>query len=88
MIAWNSNKDVADHNIPWSATGSFYAADKLAFSPLISILPGSEANADELNPLAISHTPMNISHKPPGSEERSPKPEPITADSIPTKMTA
>ena len=25
-----------------------------------------DTNADELNPLAISHTPMDISHKPPG----------------------
>jgi hypothetical protein len=29
---------------------------------------GLGTNADELNPLAISHTPMDISHKPPGIE--------------------
>ena len=41
-----------------------------------------------LNPLTISHTPINTSHKPPGIEETSPRPDPITADTIPQKMEA
>src|ERR1035437_5208640 len=41
-----------------------------------------------LNPLTISHTPINTSHKPPGIEETSPSPDPIIADTIPQKMVA
>ncbi len=45
-----------------------------------------ETSADELNPFIISHTPMNTSHRPPGIEEISPKPDPIISEIIPQKM--
>src|ERR1044071_2124991 len=57
-------------------------------SAKLLVLAGWETTAEELNPLTISHTPMNTSHKPPGREERSPRPDPMTADSMPTRMVA
>ena len=45
-------------------------------------------NEEELNPLAISHTPMNTSQRPPGSEETRPRPDPMTSDNIPKRMIA
>src|ERR1044071_2527261 len=80
------NETIATHNIPWVAIGSSYVVDKITFSSLIPVL--SEAMTGELNPLVISHTPTNTSHSPPGMEERSPRPDPMTADNIPTKMVA
>src|SRR4030088_3176993 len=47
-----------------------------------------DAVAGELNPLAMSHTPMHTSHRPPGIEEARPKPDPMNSDSMPTKMIA
>jgi hypothetical protein len=38
----------------------------------ISVLADSEAIADELNPLTISHTPRNGSVKPPGRNKINP----------------
>ena len=52
------------------------------------VLVAWETNAEELNPFTINQPPVNISHKPPGSEEARPKPDPIISDSIPTKMMA
>src|SRR5687767_12009221 len=75
-----------------------YALDRLLLSlsivsgwaslSFIPALSGSEANADGLNPLAISHTPMNTSHRPPGIAWIVSRLNPRTSNTDPPRMTA
>src|SRR6266567_4556952 len=47
-----------------------------------------EGAGELLNPLAISHTPMNSSHRPPGIVWMRLRLKPITSNTDPPRMTA
>src|ERR671921_236215 len=67
-----------------------YTLDRLILSvSAVSVVPGGSGTvAGGLNPLTISHPPMNTSHRPPGIEETRPRPDPMTSDTIPKKIMA
>src|SRR5918994_5176294 len=88
VLVWRSPARCARLRQVWL----LYAFDRLISLSLslsfTSAWADSETNADGLNPLAMSHTPMNTSHRPPGIAWIVSRLNPRTSTTDPQRMTA